>query len=109
MNAIILMDTKIGDNVIIRAGSVVSGNLDSNSLYAGNAAKKISTLEKYCERNEERFVESARIFAEQMYKKNNKMPDISKMGLYSAIFVEKVKINYKNIFLILKILKVYMQ
>lgn len=98
MNAIILMGTKIGNNVIIGAGSVVSGNLDSNSVYAGNPAKKICSLEKYCERNEERFIESARIFAEQMYKKNNKIPEISEMGLYAALFVEKNEDNIQKYF-----------
>lgn len=50
MNAIILMCTKIGNNIIIVAGSVVSGNLDSNSVYAGNPEKKICILEEYCEK-----------------------------------------------------------
>jgi acetyltransferase-like isoleucine patch superfamily enzyme len=35
---IILPGTEIGDNVIIGANSVISGNLQSNSLYAGSPA-----------------------------------------------------------------------
>ena len=43
----ILMGSKIGDNVIIGANSVVSGILDSNSVYAGNPAKKLMTLDEF--------------------------------------------------------------
>lgn len=46
MNAIILMGANIGDNVIIDAGSVVSGNVESNSVYAGNPAVKICSLQE---------------------------------------------------------------
>lgn len=38
--ATILGGSHIGDNVIIGANSVVSGNVDSNSVYAGNPARK---------------------------------------------------------------------
>ena len=38
--ATILGRSHIGDNVIIGANSVVSGNVDSNSVYAGNPARK---------------------------------------------------------------------
>lgn len=45
--ATILGGSHIGDNVIIGANSVVSGNVDSNSVYAGNPARKLMTLEEY--------------------------------------------------------------
>jgi acetyltransferase-like isoleucine patch superfamily enzyme len=44
MNCIILKGVKIGNGSIIAAGSVVINNVDANSLYAGNPAKKIKTL-----------------------------------------------------------------
>lgn len=37
-NSIVLAGSNIGDNVVVAAGSVVRGNLVSNSLYAGNPA-----------------------------------------------------------------------
>lgn len=49
-NATILRNAKIGDNVIIGACALVTGNLESNSVYAGVPAKKIMTLEEYARR-----------------------------------------------------------
>mgnify|MGYP000899967112 FL=1 len=47
MNSVILMGAKIGDNVIVGAGSVVSGSIPSNSVCAGNPAKVICSLEQF--------------------------------------------------------------
>lgn len=47
MNSIILMGATIGDNVIIGAGAVVSGKVESNSVYAGNPAKRICSLDAF--------------------------------------------------------------
>lgn len=59
---IILPGTHIGDNVIIGAGSVVKGFVESNSVYAGNPAKKIKDYDEY-------------IAAEKViYKKHGKDP-----------------------------------
>lgn len=44
---IILPGTHIGDNVIIGAGSVVKGVVESNSVYAGNPARKIKDYDQY--------------------------------------------------------------
>ena len=43
-NVVIIGDIKIGDNVIIGAGSVVVKDVPSNSVVAGNPAKKIQTI-----------------------------------------------------------------
>lgn len=44
MNCIILKGTVIGNNTIVGAGSVVSGTLDANSIYAGNPVHKVREL-----------------------------------------------------------------
>lgn len=46
MGTIILPGTVIGDNTIIGAGSVIRGVLPGDSVYAGNPAKKISTIDE---------------------------------------------------------------
>lgn len=47
VNSVILKGTLIGDNVIIGAGSIVSGKLESNSVYAGNPVRKIMSLDEF--------------------------------------------------------------
>lgn len=44
MNCIILKGVTIGSGAVIAAGSIVLSDVDSNSVYAGNPAKKIKNL-----------------------------------------------------------------
>lgn len=44
---IILCNTRIGDNVIIGAGSVVSGDVPSNTVVAGSPARVICSIEEF--------------------------------------------------------------
>ncbi|WP_226995337.1 DapH/DapD/GlmU-related protein [Candidatus Symbiothrix dinenymphae] len=44
VNTIILKGTTIGDNSVIGAGSVVSGNIPANVIAAGNPCKVIKSL-----------------------------------------------------------------
>lgn len=45
-NTIILKGTKLGDNCVVGAGAVVSGDFRDNCVIAGNPAKIIKTLNK---------------------------------------------------------------
>lgn len=47
MNSIILKGSKIGNNVIIGAGSVGLSQLDDNMVYAGVPCKKIMSLDDF--------------------------------------------------------------
>ena len=57
--ATILGGAHIGDNVIIGANAVVSGNVDSNSVYAGNPARKIMSLEEFKNKRVKRQLDEA--------------------------------------------------
>jgi acetyltransferase-like isoleucine patch superfamily enzyme len=50
--AIILKGVKIGDNSIIGAGSVVTKNVDDNTIVAGNPAKYIRKTQGFSKKNE---------------------------------------------------------
>jgi hypothetical protein len=50
MNATILKNVHIGNNVIIGANSLVNKNLESDSVYAGNPAKRICSTKEYLEK-----------------------------------------------------------
>ena len=56
--SIILKGTKIGKNSIIGAGSVVSGEVPDNVIFAGNPAREIKKLDK------EDFVTRKSLFSE---------------------------------------------
>jgi acetyltransferase-like isoleucine patch superfamily enzyme len=47
VRSIILPGVKIGDNVIIAAGSIVTRDVPSNSVYGGVPAKFIKTIDQY--------------------------------------------------------------
>ncbi len=49
-NSVVMPGVKIGNNVIIGAGAVVTKNVPSNSVYVGNPAKYICTVEEYIEK-----------------------------------------------------------
>lgn len=49
---VILPGTVIGDNVIVGAYAVVSGKAESNSVYAGNPAKRICSIEEFIQKRE---------------------------------------------------------
>lgn len=49
MNTIILPNVEIGPNSIVGAGSVVTKDIPSNSVYGGNPAKFICTIDQYLE------------------------------------------------------------
>ena len=49
-----------GNNVIIGAGSVVKGNVESNSVYAGVPARKIMDYDKYIAKEKESYEKHGR-------------------------------------------------
>lgn len=49
-NCTILPGVHIGPNTIVGTGSVVTKDLESNSVYAGVPARKICTMEEYAEK-----------------------------------------------------------
>lgn len=53
IDAMILMGTTIGDNVIIGAKSVVRGDVPSNSVVSGNPAKVICTIDHFFQKRVE--------------------------------------------------------
>lgn len=55
LNAIILPDTEVGDSSIIAAGAVVKGKFEPNSVIAGVPARRISSVDDYFKKNENRF------------------------------------------------------
>lgn len=86
MNAIITRGVTIGDNVIIGAGSVVTKNCESNSVYAGNPAKKIMTVEEYYDKRKSLQFEEAKTLALKYYETFGKKPTEEVFKEYFMLF-----------------------
>ena len=53
-NAVVLAGVHVGDGAIIGAGSVVTKDVEANMVVAGNPAQKISTVQEYREKCQEK-------------------------------------------------------
>lgn len=96
MNSIICRNVKIGDNVIIGAGSVVVKNCDSNSVYAGNPAKKIMSVDDYYKKRYAKQFEEAYTVFHYYHKKYKEIPPKAIFNEYFMLFenVESLKNNH---------------
>lgn len=55
--SVILPGTKIEDNVIIGAGSIVKGRLEEGGVYAGNPAKRVGEVETFLQKRKNDSIE----------------------------------------------------
>lgn len=91
MHSTILMGCNIGDNVIIGAGSVVSGKIPSNVVVAGNPAKVVRTLEKHIEIRKSKSRKEAFLYYNSFCEAYGRKPQISEMGPFFPLFLERTK------------------
>lgn len=81
--SVVLPNVNIGDNVVIGANSTVTKDIPSNTVYAGNPAKFICTLEEYLEKNKVRMQESF-IYGEEYTLRAN-IDDSKKSQMYEEL------------------------
>ncbi len=93
MNAVILGGVTIGSNVIIGAGSIVTQDVPSNVVVAGNPAKIIMSLDAFCERRIKKEKDEAKLCAKLIYKRYGRPPIISEMGAFFHLFLERKQDN----------------
>lgn len=89
INSIILMGAQIGDNVIIGAGSVVSGKIPSNAVVAGNPAKVIRTLDEHVEKRKLRTLKEGVLYFNKFVDKYKRQPSVKEMGPFYPLFLER--------------------
>lgn len=89
MNTIVLMGSHIGNNVIIGAGSVVTGDIPDNVVAAGSPAKVVCTLEEYWKKRKANYSEDARACARAYYKRYNRVPSIKEMNAFFPLYLER--------------------
>ena len=86
MNAVITRGVTVGDNVIIGAGSVVTKDCEPNSVYAGNPAKRIMSVEEYRQKRESLQFEEAKALAAEYKKKHGVIPPVEVFSEYFMLF-----------------------
>lgn len=84
----ILAGSHIGANTIIGANSVVSGVVNGNSVYAGNPARKIMTLDEFYNKRLERQLDEAVDYVKNYKARFGKNPELSQLDEYFFLFFD---------------------
>lgn len=87
MGATILAGAFIEDNVIIGAGAVVSGKCEANSVYAGNPARKIESIDELYKKRKRNEVKFATELAKTFYDKTGNLPTAQILREYAMLFL----------------------
>jgi acetyltransferase-like isoleucine patch superfamily enzyme len=72
--SIILKGVRIGKNTIVGAGSVVTEDMPPNSVAVGNPCKVIMSITEYYEKRKRKYIEEAKLYALELYRKTEKIP-----------------------------------
>jgi len=93
----ILPGVTIGDNCIIGVGSIVTKNIDSNAVYAGNPAKFIIKIEDYFLKRQQVQIEEAVIFAKSILERYNRLPIKDDFHEFFELFLERDESRFGKI------------
>lgn len=88
-NTLIIGPVKIGSNVIIGANSVVTHDIPSNTVWAGNPAKQITTIEEYYHNRHEKQLENAAYRARHIKEVTGNMPSMDEMGWFGVLYLPR--------------------
>ena len=86
--SLILPNTRIGNKVIIGAGSVVTGEIPDNSVAVGVPAKVICTYDEYIEKNR-RLMETRPVYTTFWADKTEEEKELMKKELSNGIGFDK--------------------
>jgi acetyltransferase-like isoleucine patch superfamily enzyme len=89
MSAIILKGVRIGRDTIIGAGSIVTHDIPANSVAAGNPCRVIMTLDEYYKKRKGEYVEEAKAYAFELYRKTGQVPRQEDFWDEFPIFLER--------------------
>ena len=84
--ATILPGANIGDNVIIGANAVVSGRVESDSVYAGNPAKKVMSLDAFYARRRDSQLKEAVAYVSEYKARFGEEPPVEELDEYFYLF-----------------------
>ena len=87
--SVVLPNVNIGDNVVIGANSTVTKDIPSNSVYVGNPARFICTIEEYIDKNRIK-MQNCPIYGDEYTIRGN-IDNIKKQEMYDEL---KSKIGF---------------
>lgn len=96
--ATILAGSHIGSNVIIGANSVISGIVEGDSIYAGNPARKIMTLDEYYNKRLSKQLGEATDYVRSYRARFQKDPELSQLDEYFFLFFNPNDHEQMNIY-----------
>lgn len=96
--ATILAGSYIGSNSVIGAGSVVSGRLEGNAVYAGNPAHKLMSIDDYYKKRKEKQLNEAVEYVNKYRECFGCNPTIDKLDEYFYLFFDPKNEIQRNIF-----------
>lgn len=91
MRSVIMGGVKLGNNVIVATGAVVTKDVPDNSIVAGVPAKIICSLEDFYKRRKESQIKEAFLLANIIRKEYDREPTIKEMGNFSSLFIKHDK------------------
>lgn len=100
INSIILMGAHIGNNVVVGAGSVVSGRVPDNSVVAGVPARVICTLDDFYQKRMAHSPREGRLWVRTFVEKYGRKPVEAEMGPFWWDFMPRdvAALREKDIF-----------
>lgn len=87
----ILRNVKIGDNVIIGAASIVTKDIPSDCVAAGNPATVIMTLKEYRDKRKSDLLSEAKRNAVYLYEKYKSIPPENKMKNFRVLYMSRTE------------------
>ena len=91
VNSTVLMGTHIGNNVIVGAGSVVSGTIPDNCVVAGNPARVIRSLDEQYQKRKEATKHECKDCVKRFKERRGRYPTPAEIGGFKFLFEKRDK------------------
>lgn len=89
INSVIMGGVKIGNNVIVATGAIVTKDVPDNSVVAGVPAKVICTLDDFYKKKKASQIKDAFQLVNIIRQEYKREPTISEMGNFSTLFLSR--------------------
>jgi acetyltransferase-like isoleucine patch superfamily enzyme len=88
-DCIVLKGVRIGKNTIIGAASVVTHDIPSDSVAVGNPCRVKMSISDYYKKRKRKYIEEARLYAFEIYRKTHRIPKIEEFGEEFPLFLKR--------------------